>query len=231
MSTSWTPWLRCLFALSTAMALSGAPVWAAVPDWRTDPDALPLAPAGALRFPRRYPSLDLGVGIRHLNPDLSGLAEVYGGTPSFRLSPIICGVVEIALSDVVALQLDAGASLAGGESTGYQGLAGIMFQPRLFPDPDLRVGLGGGVAVCWFHGESSGITTEAGATGYYLCAGLERRLDADSAVELYGGYSSYPRVSTDYASASDPESALIPASVDFSQAVVGLRLKVLVWER
>ena len=191
------------------------------PDGSAPADTIPLASARGYHFPREYPCLDAGAGLRTFNPDLSGLSGIYDGTPSFNLSPLFCIVIELACSNVISIQLDSGISLASSEYKAAQGIAGPIFYFHPFSNPDLRLWLGTGVAVCSFKGEESGLITGAGANGFCATAGLECPLGQSHALDVYGGYCSYPRVSGTYQQ-SKP-------SVDFSNVIVGLRLKWLTW--
>jgi hypothetical protein len=189
--------------------------------------AVPPASADKYRMSRDYPCVDIGFGLRTFSPDLSGLSKVYGGTPSFGLSPIVSGVVELACTENFGAQVDAGASFASGDNQAYQGLAGLEYRCRPSSSPDLRLCFGAGVAVCSFRGESSLIIAEGGATGFYTSAGLGYPLGRDRTMEIYAGYCSYPRVSTVFPSYATPETPGINASVKLSSVIVGLRLKRL----
>jgi hypothetical protein len=189
--------------------------------------AVPPASADEYRMPRDYPCLDIGFGLRTFSPDLSGLRNVYGGTPSFGLSPLVSGVVELACTEKFGAQVDAGASFASGDNQAYQGLAGLVYRCHPSSNPDFWLCFGAGVAACSFRGQTSSIITEAGATGYYTSAGLGYPLGRDRTMEIYAGYCSYPRVSTVFPSYAPPETPGIDASVKLSSVIVGLRLKRL----
>jgi hypothetical protein len=198
------------------------------PDSLPGVGAIPLAPAQGYHFPRAYPCLDVGFGLRTFSPDLSGLSQVYGATPSFGLSPVLCGVVEIGCSGTLGIQVNAGRSLGGGSNEGYQGLAGPLLYLHPFSNPGLRPCLSAGVAICSFRGSTTeqSIVTVAGATGFYASAGLEYRLARGRAIAIYAGYCSYPRVSSSYTGGGQA----IDAAVDFSSAIIGIQLEESMWE-
>jgi hypothetical protein len=204
---------------------TGAPSSPAGSDSLVAPGAIPLAPDKGYRWPRAYPRLDVGLGLRTFHPDLSGLAGVYGGTPRFNLSPSACVMVELACSEGIGIQLDAGQVIKGGKDEASQGLAGLVSYLRPFANRDIRPHLGAGVAVCSFHGDGSTYAIDAGATGFYISAGLELQLRRSGALDLYGGYCSYPRVSTTHLEGEGSGNSPVKASVDLSNVILGFRFK------
>jgi hypothetical protein len=194
----------------------------ATPDSLLSVGAIPLASAEGYNFPRDYPCLDVGVGLHTFSPDLSSLVELYDGVRALGLRPVVCGVVEIACSDALGIQVDAGKSLDG-----FQGMAGLVYYFRPFSNPDLRPCLSAGVTICSFHAREPNIITRAGARGFYARAGFEFRLGRSGAVAFYAGYCSYPRISAIFTPCSAPADQGIDVSVDPSSAIVGFQLKGL----
>lgn len=213
-----------LLAVLVILALLGPPasgdVCAQAP--ASDParptGAIPLASPAGFRYPEHYPDLLLGLGVRTFGPDFAGLTRVYDRTPSFGLSPILCGLCELALAEFISLQADAGLSIAPGGASGYHALAGLAGRWPL--SSALRPCLGAGVTFCAMRAEASDIITLAGSTGAYVTAGFDWLTGTDLVIDLFGGYCFFPEESTEFEG--------IAASIDFSGPIFGARLK---WRR
>lgn len=222
--------LALLLALSAAGASAHAQI-AAEPG-TTEPGVaqgesarkhpLPLAERDGARPPRTYPSVDVAVGVRSIHPDFGGLAKAYQGTPAIELSPIASAMLAVAMSEAIAIRLDAGISMA--TDTFSQAMAGIVYSLPAPAGAWLRpfVGAGG----TWFsiqhlwHGD---IQLSAAATGAYVTAGVAFVLGSVGGLEVYGGYCRYPRVTTDFEDWERPNER-IEASLDLSSPILGLRL-------
>ncbi len=217
----------CLVLLSLVLTVfsSAAGSESATPAPQTREGKIPFARAQGQPFPRRYPALDLGLGLCTFSPKLSDLSEVYGHTPSFRLNPMLSASVEIAFSRTLGVLGDAGLSLGSDQSSAAQGTVGLVAYLPAFSARRLRPSLGAGVALCSMSGKDSETITDAGATGWFGRAGVEYPLGASAALDLYGGYCAYSRVSTDTYVAGQPTRV----SLDLSNVVVGLRYKRFAW--
>ncbi len=217
----------CLVLLSLILPIfaPAAESESTAPAPQTQEEKIPFAAARGLPFPRRYPVVDLGLGLCTFSPGLSDLSKVYGRTPSFRLNPMLSGSVEIAFSRTFGVLGDAGVSIAGGESRAAQGTVGLVAHLPAFSSRRLRPSLGAGVALCSMSGKDSETITDAGATGWFGRAAVEYPLGRSAALDLYGAYCAYSRVSTDTYVAGQP----ITVSLDLSNVVVGLRYKWLAW--
>ena len=219
--------VRCVVFLSLVLT---SVTWAAGPESTTTPPQtregkIPFSPERGQPFPRRYPALDLGFGLCTFSPNLSDLSAVYGHTPSFGLNPMFSASVEIAFSRTFGVLGDAGSSLMAAESRAAQGTVGLVAHLPPFSSRQLRPFLGAGVALCSMSGNDSETITDAGATGWFGRAGVEYPLGPSAALDLYGGYYAYPRVSTDTYVAGQPTRI----SFDLSNVVVGLRYKRFAW--
>jgi hypothetical protein len=192
---------------------------------QTREGAIPFSPAQGVPFPKRYPTLDLGFGLSTFSPKLSDLSEVYGGTPSFGLNPMLTASVEIAFSRTFGILGDAGFSIFSTESSATQGTVGLVAYLPAFSSRRLRPSLGAGVALCSMYGKDEEIITDAGATGWFGRAGIEYPLGRTAVLDLYGAYCAYPSVSTDTFVAGQPTRV----SLDLSNVVVGLRYKHSTW--
>lgn len=195
-----------------------------LPDTLHDPDRIPLASDAGYRLPRDYPALEIGFGLRTWNPDVSGLAPVYGKTPTFPLSPLVCSVVTLSLSDVWAVQADAGTTFTRDRNYAYQGLLGLVVRPSLGSAATLRPFLGAGVTACSFHGEESETASEGGKTGFYAHAGTSFRLSPGSSLEIYAGYCWYSPVTTEFSIGGAPEER-VQLKVELSTLILGARVQ------
>ncbi len=214
-----------LLSLVLTVFTSAAGAGPTTPAAQTQEGEIPFARAPRQPFPERYPTLDGGFGLNTFSPQLSDLSGVYGHTPSFRLSPMFSASVEVAFSRTFGILGDAGISLLGEESSAAQGTLGLVAHLPAFSSRQLRPSLGAGVALCSMSGKESETITDAGATGWFGRAGVEYLLGPSAALELFGAYCAYPRVSTDLYVAGQPTRV----SLDLSNVVVGLRYKQLAW--
>ncbi len=225
MSFVAAPCLVLLSLLATFASAAGSE--SATPAPQAREGTIPFAPARGQPFPRRYPALDLGFGLRTFSPRLSDLSEVYGHTPSFRLNPMLSASVEVAFSRTFGVLGDAGVSVMSTESSAAQGMVGLVAYFPASSSRQLRPYLGAGLALCSMSGKDSGTITDAGATGWFGRAGVEYPLGPGAALDLFGGYCAYPRVFTDTYLAGQPTRI----SLDLSSVVVGLRYKQFAWGR
>ncbi len=185
---------------------------------------LPLAPAERYPYPRYFPALDFGIGLRTYDPDLSGLTGVFGKVPSLGLSPFVSAITEIALTEAFALQLEGGMSVGGEEA--FQGSIGGIYYVPLTSSKKVRAFLEAAILLCSFNARQSGIIVEGGGAGASVTAGLQLLLGTSMAVDIYAGYSALPEVNTQFTDYSSTSTG-IPASVDMSSAMFGLRIKFL----
>ncbi len=225
MSFVAAPCLVLLSLLATFASAAGSESTTPAPEAREG--KIPFSPAHGQPFPRRYPALDLGLGLRTFSPRLSDLSEVYGHTPSFGLNPMLSASVEVAFSRTFGVLGDAGISVMSTEGSAAQGMVGLVAYLSTFSPRQLRPYLGAGVALCSMSGKDSGTITDAGATGWFGRAGVEYPIGHSAAVDLYAGYCAYPRVFTDTYVAGQPTRI----SLDLSHVVVGLRYKQFAWGR
>jgi hypothetical protein len=197
----------------------------------TNRGKLPLAQAEGHRYPRRFPALNLGLGIRTYSPDFSGLAGVFGTTSSFGSSPLLTCIAEMTVADALGIQLEG--AMAFGEGKSYQGSVGGAYYVPLLSSGTLRAFVGAGVLWGSINEEKSGIRVEGGGIGFSGTAGVQIQLGHDGAVDLFGGFYSLPQVATtftDYRTppqGTTPVMVTIPASVKLSSVIFGLRLKFL----
>jgi len=183
--------------------------------------AIPLAADPGYPRMRRYPTFDLGIGIRSFGPDLSGMSGVFLSLPSVT-NPLLTFSFEVAISEVFALLAD-GAHTASEPEVG-EGLIGAIYYVQPFEDHDVRPYISAGIAICSIE-IRSGPYADAGATGFFGNVGLEFRA-FPVALDVYAGYHGFPTVSTTWI---DPYAAGTPvgASLNLSSFVFGLRLKIL----
>jgi len=210
--------------LTTGAAAVYSTIYPAAPLRPAPPSGrLPLAASGGMRPSRNYPLLlDCGVGLRTFNPDLNGLSEAFGSTPTFSFSPMVTGIIEIAVIEILSVMVEAGISP---NDEGFAADAGIVFYVPLPANRDLRPFAGVAMSWCSVGGSYSGLNMTGGARGFTFTIGLEYVAKGVLAFDLFGGYSSFPTVSTTFADYSPPRS--ISATLDFSGAAFGLRLKFL----
>jgi len=201
-------------------------LWVGLSAARTQgPPADSLRATGSIPFARVNESfgstwgraIELGIGLRTFNPDLSGLASAFEHTPSSVLTVVVSALIEADISKVGGIQLDAGPLLSTAGLSGCQGLLGVILYPPLLIRPAHRVFLNGGMSAASFSYEKSDLIAKAGHSGWYAGAGWERRLGRDREVQFYGAYSSAPRVSKNSSGGS--------AWVDVSSVMVGARIK------
>lgn len=188
---------------------------------------LPLAPAEGYPYPRYFPAVDFGFGLRTYSPDVSGLAGVFGRDPDLGLSPLLSGIFEIGFAEAFAIQLEGGSSV-GGEKAFQGSLGGVYYIP-LSSSKKVRAFVGAAMIFCSLDSRYSGIVVNGGGSGFSGTAGLQLLLGTVAAAEVYAGYSSLPEVTTLYTdwSPSGAERVSVPASVKLSSPVLGLRVKFL----
>ena len=188
---------------------------------------LPLAPAEGYPYPRYFPAIHIGLGMRTFNPDFSGLAAALQKTPSLGVSPLMTGLVEIAIIEAISIQAEGGVSIGGEES--FQGSIGAVYYLPLNSTRSVRLFAGAAFFGWNFSALLSGIRVDGGQSGFCGTAGVEIHVNQAAAVDLYGGYCPLPTVSTifyDYQ--RSPQSAqAVPASVKFSSLLLGLRISSL----
>jgi len=219
--------VACLALLSLVLPsfVSAVGSESTAPAAQTREGEIPFARAQGRPFPRQYPALDLGFGLCTFSPNLSGLSEVYGRTPSFGLNPMLSASVEIAFSRNVGALGDAGFSLMGSESDAAQGMVGLVAYLPAFSSRQLRPSFCVGVALCSMSGRESETITDTGATGWFGRAGVEVPLGHSAALDLFGAYCAYQGVHTDAFVAGQPTRV----SLDLSNVVFGLRFKQPTW--
>jgi len=184
---------------------------------------IPFAPPESLRYPRYYPALDFGLGLRTYSPDLSGTAKLFGKTPSFGISPLASGFVEVRIADAFAIQAEGAVSL-GGTACNQFTAGGSYFVP-LVPTGSVQLFVNASVLLCSFRAESSGLVVEAGGSGFAGTAGVEFTLGQSGAVDVYGTWCSLPTIGTTFVRRiSSTEQERIPASINLSSLIFGLRL-------
>ncbi len=190
---------------------------------------LPLAQAEGYPYPRYFPALDFGIGLRTYGPDLSGLSGVFGKTPSLGISPMVSGVAEIALSEMFAMQCEAALSI-GGESAAQANLGGVYFI-SLVPSRTVKAFLGAAIVFFSMDSKASGLIVEAGGTGFSGTIGVQLQLGQSGAMDVYGGYCSLPDVATEFSEyksptqGTPPQEVKTPVSVKLSSPIFGLRFK------
>ncbi len=185
---------------------------------------LPLAPAEGYLYPRYFPALDFGIGLRTYSPDFSGLSGVFGRAPNLGVSPFLSAIAEMAIMEALAIQAEGGISVGGDKA--YQGSLGGVYYLPLISSKKLRAFVGAAYTFCSLHYSSSGIIVEGGGSGFSGTAGLQLHLGTAAAVDVYAGYSSLPEVTTQFSDWTVSGNRItVPASVKLSSPMLGLRIK------
>lgn len=195
-------------------------------------ESLPLAPAIDHHMPRYYPSLALGIGLRTLSPDLSGLTAATG-TPAISEGILLDFLPELLVTREIGVQVD----LGFGRGPTYTSGATIVLYAHPFNYPDLRPFLELGGAWTFITGDL-GSGPQNGPMGYFRTAGGGVRAGAGieylsaegPGIALDVSYEHIARKSDlfyDWGdwTGSGESYRVVPVSVDLSSFRFGIRVK------
>jgi hypothetical protein len=195
-------------------------------------ESLPFAPAIDHHMPRYYPSLALGIGLRTLSPDLSGLTAATG-TPAISEGILLDFLPELLVTREIGVQVD----LGFGRGPTYTSGATIVLYAHPFENPDLRpfLELGG---VWTFITGDLGSGPQNGHMGYFgtagggvrAGAGIEYLSAEGPGIALDVSYEHIARKSDlfyDWGdwTGSGESYRVVPVSVDLSSFRFGIRVK------
>jgi hypothetical protein len=187
---------------------------------------LPLASAEGYVYPRWFTAVHLGIGLRTYSPDLSGLSEALGRNPSLRISPLLSALTEVALAEEFSLRIEGAISIGGSKC--YHFVIEPVYYIKQIASKSVRPFVSAGVLICSLDGEVSGIIVKAGGTGFSGTVGMEMLAGSAAALELYGSYCALPKVTTTFADWTSPSQRReVPASLNLSSLIFGLRIKIL----
>jgi hypothetical protein len=195
-------------------------------------ESLPLAPVIDQHMPRYYPSLALGIGLRTISPDLSGLTAATG-TPAISEGILLDFLPELLVTGEIGVQVD----LGFGRGPTYTSGATIVLYAHPFENPDLRpfLELGG---VWTFITGDLGPGPQNGHMGYFRTAGGGVR--AGAGIEIISGEGvgialdvSYEHIARKsdvfydwgYWPGSGDSYRVVPVSVDLSSFRFSIRVK------